>query len=284
MCDGSSKDADSKPDRSYRDPEYLHEQYVERRRSATSIAEECGVSASTVNRWVRRLDIERVARYQDESWLREQYLQECRDQADIAEECGVATTTICHWLARHGITDGDSFETAECATCGEQFRYYPSVRDGEFCSNECSNEPRKRRVSVVCAGCGEEYERWESHDTEYCSMSCWGEDIATVSDWAKMYRGVWHRQRRRVLRRDNFSCVVCGISDQDHKEEFGRGIEVHHIVPVRAFDAWDRPVEDAHVLRNLVTLCRTHHPDAPGTTVEPDGCEFDRRKFRENRR
>jgi len=113
MCDGSSEASDSTPDRSYRDPEYLHEQYVERRRSVTT----------------------------------------------IAEECGVATTPICHWLARHGITDGESFETAECATCGERFRYYPSVRDGEYCSNECSNEPRKRRVTVVCEGCGEEYER-----------------------------------------------------------------------------------------------------------------------------
>lgn len=269
MSNGRSTDADPESGRSYRDREYLHEQYVERGRSAASIAEECGVSSSTVNRWLQRLDIERADRYRDESWLRKQYLQECRDQDDIAAECGVATTTICHWLARHGITDGESFETAECATCGERFRYYPSVRDGEYCSNECSNEPRKRRVSVVCKGCGEEYERWESHDTEYCSMSCWGEDVATVSDWAKMYRGFWHRQRRRALRRDGFECAVCGISQAEHERRFGQGLDVHHLVPVRRFVEHGLPAKDAHALRNLVSVCRTHHPDAGGVTVDP---------------
>jgi hypothetical protein len=34
------------------------------------------------------------------------------------------------------------------------------------------------------------------------------------------------------------------------------------------FEKWDVPIEDAHCLRNLVTVCRTHHPDAPGTTVD----------------
>jgi len=272
----------TKPDRSYRELSYLRERYVEQQWSASDIADECGVSSSTIRRWLDRLDVERSPRYQDESWLREQYLHKCSDQAEIAEICGVAETTICYWLARHGITAGESFETADCATCGETFRYYPSVRDGEYCSNECANEPRKRQVEVTCTGCGESFERRTSLDTEYCSMSCWGEDISTVSDWAKLYRGVWHRQRRRALRRDDSECVVCGISNKEHRERFARGLEVHHIVPVRVFDSWDLSIADAHSLRNLVTLCRTHHPDAPGTTVEPDGKEFDRSSFRQN--
>lgn len=276
-------------DRSYRDPEYLRERYVERRWSASEIADDCGVSSSTIHRWLDRLDIEREPRYKDEVWLREQYLHECRDQADIAEECDVAKTTICHWLARHDITDGESFETAECATCGETFRYYPSVRDGEHCSNECSNEPRKRRVTVVCKGCGEEYERWESHDTEYCSMSCWGEDVRTTDDWRQWYTGIWYRQRRRALRRDDHRCVVCGISDEEHSRRFGKGLDVHHFVPVRRFIECDCDPEEAHALRNLVSVCRTHHPDAGGQTVEPSrgdpsaAVDEIRQKFRQER-
>lgn len=254
-------------DRSYRDPEYLREQYVEQRRSANKVADDCGVTSSTIHRWLDRLDIERSPRYKDEAWLRTQYLYECRDQSDIAEECDVATTTICHWLARHEITEGESFETADCASCGQQFRYYPSVRDGQYCSNECANEPRKRQVKVVCPGCEETFERRASLDTEYCSMACWSEDTNTVSDWSKMYRGVWYRQRRRAMRRDNYECAECGISNEEHKRRFGRALEVHHKVPVRLFDAWDLPIEDAHTLRNLITYCRTHHPYAPGSTV-----------------
>ncbi|WP_225334851.1 DUF1804 family protein [Halomicrobium urmianum] len=132
--------------RRYRDAEFLREQYVDRRKSASEIADLRDVASSTVQRWLDRHSIERNPRYPDRAWLREQYVDRRRDQQDIAEECGVAESTICHWLARHGITDGESLQSAKCVTCGESFRYYPSVRDGQYCSNECANKRRKRQV------------------------------------------------------------------------------------------------------------------------------------------
>lgn len=217
--------------RRYRGAEFLREQYVEQRRSQQEIAEECGVGSTTIHRWLERHGIEREPRYKDREWLHEQYVERRRDQSDIAEECDVAKTTICHWLSRHGITDGESMVTAECATCGDSFRYYPSVRDGQFCSNECSNEPRKRQVEIVCEGCGETFQRRASLDTEYCSMECWGEDTRVISDPDQVYRGIWYRQRQRALQRDDYQCVVCGISDDEHSDEYGHGLDVHHLVP-----------------------------------------------------
>lgn len=101
-------------DQTYREREYLHSQYVEHRKSAKEIADDCGVSSSTIHRWLDRHDIERTPRYKDESWLRTQYVERRKDQQTIADECDVAETTICHWLARLGITDGESFKTGEC--------------------------------------------------------------------------------------------------------------------------------------------------------------------------
>ncbi|MFW5938191.1 MAG: HNH endonuclease [Halanaeroarchaeum sp.] len=98
-------------------------------------------------------------------------------------------------------------------------------------------------------------------------MACWGRDNRT--DTSSYYSTLWHKQREKALERDDYRCTVCGISHEEHRERFGRGVEVHHLVPVRLFKQWEKPPEHAHVLRNLVTVCRTHHPDAPGTTVDP---------------
>jgi 5-methylcytosine-specific restriction endonuclease McrA len=261
--------------RRYRDEEYLHKQYVIKGNSIPEIADDCGVSSSTISRWLEQHGIEREPKYQQREWLREEYVEKRHTQQDIADECGVAVTTICHWLSRLGITDGESMTEGTCLTCGETFQYYPSVRDGDYCSNRCAKEPQKRQVEVVCEGCGEAFSRWQSLDTEYCSMSCWSEDNFPQDKWKEMYSGVWNKRRRQAIERDNHRCTVCGVSDEEHKRRFGRGLEVHHIVPAKLFYKRDVPTEDAHMLRNLVTVCRTHHPDAPGKTVESD-VEFNR--------
>ncbi|WP_246983564.1 HNH endonuclease [Halorientalis marina] len=272
----SSQNSDSRlatdggENRPYRSAKFLREQYVERRKSSNEIADSCDVSPSTVRRWLDRHDIDRTPRYKQRDWLYEQYVTEGRYQEAIAEECGVAKTTICHWLARHEITDGGSLQRAECAECGDAFRYYPSVRDGAFCSTRCANKQRRRQVEVICPFCDEPFERRESLDTQYCSMECWGQDQRTGADYRRYYSTYWLAQREQVLERDGYECAICRISDGSHRDRFGRGLEVHHIVPVRMFAAWDKPPKDAHSIGNLITLCRTHHPDAPGRTVEPD--------------
>lgn len=252
----------------YRDPEFLHEQYVVQRKSANEIAEICDVAPSTVKRWLGRHEINRQKRYQERDWLHEQYVEKRRDQQEIANECEVSKTTICHWLGRLGITDGESLKTGNCTVCGDSFRYYPSVRDGEFCSNNCANKRPDRREEVTCPRCEKTFERRISLDTEYCSMECWGKDYRTETDG--YYGTLWQEQRVKALERDGYECSVCGITDTEHRNRFGRGLEVHHIVPVRSFASWDKPAKDAHVLRNLITVCRTHHPDAPGTFVDPE--------------
>jgi len=96
-------------------------------------------------------------------------------------------------------------------------------------------------------------------------------------------RTIRHYGTNSERKLSNGTTIDVPFVHEEHRERFGRGIEVHHLVPVRLFKHWDKPPEHAHILRNLVTVCRTHHPDAPGTTVEPgDGEKI--RKLKQLRR
>jgi len=94
----------------YRDEEWLREQYVNEGRSTYDIADECGCSSTTVNRWLEKHAIKTRPSsglppdmLTDEGWLREQYVEEERSTRDIADECGCGSSTISRWLKRHGI-------------------------------------------------------------------------------------------------------------------------------------------------------------------------------------
>jgi 5-methylcytosine-specific restriction endonuclease McrA len=207
-------------------------------------------------------------RYRDREELRRLYVEEQPPVAEIADEVDVSAATISHWLTRTGITEEGAMETTACEECGGQLRHYPSLRSGRFCSNGCGSSLRDGHEVKTCPGCGSDFKREPSMDTEYCSLDCWAAETHPTegtSKYRNWYAEGWERSRNAALRRDGHECVVCGMTDDDHREQTGRGLEVHHRVPVRLFVRWDRPVEDAHALRNLMTVCRTHHPDAPGT-------------------
>lgn len=61
-------------------------------------------------------------------------------------------------------------EERECPRCGDTFEVRPSDPH-KYCSRECFKVPR---VSLVCAWCGEDYERreTEAEESRYCSNDC----------------------------------------------------------------------------------------------------------------
>lgn len=88
-----------------------------------------------------------------------------------------------------------------------------------------------------------------------------GSSIGGVS-----YGRNWEEQRQRCLERDNYECRSCGLTQEEHKEKHGFGLDVHHVVPLRKFD----DPKDANSLGNLVAACRTCHRQYEGLPVFPE--------------
>lgn len=71
----------------------------------------------------------------------------------------------------------------------------------------------------------------------------------------KNYRlRLWSKPRRLVLERDSYKCTVCGMTNEEHKLKFRKGLEVHHQDPFL--------ISGDNRLENLITLCKKHHIEA----------------------
>lgn len=80
------------------------------------------------------------------------------------------------------------------------------------------------------------------------------------------YSRAWDSARKRALERDDYECQICGRSDKEHQEAFGKSLDIHHIRPARTFE----DQEEAHQLSNLVTLCRSCHAKWEGIPLRPE--------------
>lgn len=170
-------------------------------------------------------------------------------------------------------------EKSKCVSCGEEIVYYPSSKDGKYCSrcqedrpwatdDVCSdfrtyNPFSESSVRVECDSCGSEIVRAPSMvgENNFCSTECMGEYRSNnwigenhpnwEEDYPNKYTRGWWRVKNEALERDNHECQNCSKT----KEEIGKEPDVHHITPVKEFDS----PEDAHVLENLICLCRQCH-------------------------
>ncbi|MDS0220281.1 HNH endonuclease [Haloarcula sp. S1AR25-5A] len=188
----------------------------------------------------------------------------------------------------------DAKEETTCDNCGATFEYYPSEKEGCFCS-ECVKDAEWRHTRQIsgpdnpnwnggklrfdCSVCETAVERYPSDVTGeviLCSRNCHAEWLseAFTGDGHPNWRGGgvgeygpgWRTVREQALERDGHACVLCG-TDAD---ELGRNPDVHHIVPVRLFAAMPAlTVRDAHTLDNVVSLCPGCHRRAEFGRVSP---------------
>jgi 5-methylcytosine-specific restriction endonuclease McrA len=187
----------------------------------------------------------------------------------------------CHFSWKSENKTGDS-EIQDCDNCGSDVRVYPSEiekYDNHFCSNKCKQEFESEYLSgdshwrtgtgnyEVCDTCKDEFHRTPSRSDgkNFCSTRCEAKYLKerqtgdTNSNWcggyAKSYGSNWNKKRGETLERDGYKCKVCDMSREEHYQEYGRDLDVHHKIPIAEFDE----SEDANYLINLVTICRSCH-------------------------
>lgn len=68
-------------------------------------------------------------------------------------------------------------------------------------------------------------------------------------------RAEWRNLRSEALERDDYQCQSCGMSEGEHQDTFGTGLNVHHVTDVAEFDDPD----DADTLDNVESLCVECH-------------------------
>jgi len=97
-----------------KDPEWLHEQYNQNKKSSNEIAEELGLSGGSVLKWLEKHGIERrsvsearaagnIKPLMDEEWLSDQYHGQEKTRREIAEELDLSFDPVATWMEKHGI-------------------------------------------------------------------------------------------------------------------------------------------------------------------------------------
>lgn len=125
----------------YRNYDWLYDQYVTKKQSLKDVGMICGISPAGVLKWMKRLRVERRSisegnylrskkdsnhlPYRRKNWLQEKYIKEQRSTMNIAQLCGVRHSQILYWLERHGIERRTTGEGVHLAT-GHHFEAFTS--------------------------------------------------------------------------------------------------------------------------------------------------------------
>ncbi|QLG63079.1 HNH endonuclease [Halorarum salinum] len=181
-----------------------------------------------------------------------------------------------------------------CASCGEELARAPwrtERSERAFCDPDClgawrsenrsgTESPLYNTVAVDCEQCGTEILKPASRvdgRRHFCDIHCHGEWISknksgeNGTNWQgghdRYYGPNWNEQRREARERDDYGCQSCGMSNDEHRDEWGEDLHVHHITRFGAFDSYQK----ANRLNNLVTLCRSCHLGKwEGIPLRPD--------------
>lgn len=156
-----------------------------------------------------------------------------------------------------------------CVTCGKPDLRWPS-QTNESETHYCSSRCRQNIDILTCEWCGTHFERhsYSVGERSFCSRSCVGKwrsvtfsgenSPAWKGGWSSYYGPDWNSQSRKARKRDGYACRVCGLKQEDHY----RALDVHHIVPFRAFGyIYGENESDklANDLSNLITVCPSCH-------------------------
>jgi 5-methylcytosine-specific restriction endonuclease McrA len=218
---------------------------------------------------------EHKPRYKREEWLREQYVERGKSTYEIADMADCGADTVLRHLNKHGI------ET-------RTRKGSPPASDKVKNKNWLREQYVERRKSTVeiadMADCSKTTVRRSLSEngieTRPSPADLSGADHPSYAGGESEYGLGWNESKKRAVReRDNNACRNCGMSQEQHRRQYNRRLDVHHITKAREFDDADK----RNAMSNLIALCRDcHHnhferiadtglqPQIPGVNY-PDG-------------
>lgn len=154
-----------------------------------------------------------------------------------------------------------------CKNCNEIFKtekYHADCRKRKFCSDECYSEHISHKIEYNCVICNKIKSRKPSQvGVKVCSRKCFNiwKRGSNNSNWNggssfEPYSLEWTKELRNYIRkRDNYTCQLCDIVEQEHIKKYGRILTVHHM---------DYNKKNCNE-ENLITLCVKCNSQVNGT-------------------
>jgi len=110
-----------------------------------------------------------------------------------------------------------------------------------LCHNQWirNNPERKRKIGDAFRG--DKHPNWQGGKSLLNNTSSRGPN--------------WQRQREKALKRDCYQCQDCGMTEDQCRSAYGRGLDVDHTAPFHNFSDYRK----ANALSNLKCLCASCH-------------------------
>ena len=184
-------------------------------------------------------------------WLRRRYVEELATYRELANELSINFRTVMRIMDACKIEPRSPSEAVKAqwirkperrASQAERIRKLRKGGPGNPCPEWLKQKLSQERQGIdnpMYNRCGPLHPQWK------------GGKI-----W---WRGKeWHILKLTIRERDQFICQSCGITEQEHIEQYGQPLQVHHIIPYR--------ISHDNNPNNLITLCVVCHTVADKKT------------------
>ena len=209
-------------------------------------------------------------RIQDAEIVREKYHGEGMTTDELTEEFDCSRGTVINYLDRHDI------ERRPQGNPRQQDIEYDRLKDAEWMLEHYWGEYWRIKDIADEIGCS----RWlvrkwlGKHDIEVRPRGSYkGERHHNFKGYPDEgdYKGeYWRKTREAALERADYECERCGMDNDAHKDEYGQGLDGHHIRPRHEFVGEDGEYdkEAANDLSNIIMLCRECHLEVEGLPID----------------
>jgi 5-methylcytosine-specific restriction endonuclease McrA len=252
-------------DELYKNEAWLRDQYHAQNKTISEIAETADACHGTVQYWLRKhyiitaneqlKSLPDVELLKDRSLLRQKYIEESLTTHEIGEVVGLSHSVVRRALRAHKI-EVRSMSDGAIAAMEDS---YDDLHDEEWLREQYVDLGKSgHQISREVGCCNHTVYRWlDKHDIETRNTGQpSGDDHPDYSGGPFPYGKGWTAKKRREVRsRDGDKCVRCGMSREEHQNEYDQNLHVHHVTPARQFD----DAEKRNAMDNLITLCKTCH-------------------------